>query len=456
MQIFEWPARIRNFLSHKLWEIEPEERSWHSALRLLQFAIMLGEGFVRDHLLLRASALAFFTVLSVVPMLAVAVAIASAVGVGSQTFVDWIVNTVAAGAPQAGDTIRDLIGGVDFAGLGTLGGGVLFVTTVLAIGNVERTFNDIWGLSSGRGWGRRFSDYLAVLVVAPVLAGVGLSLAASLQSQWAVARLVEVPVLSWLVDLGGQLLPLLLLWLTFVFLYWFLPNTRVRLVSAGLGGIVAAILVSGAQAFYVDFSVGVARANTFFGGFALLPLLFTWIYVFWAIVLLGAEIAFAHQNFALYREEVRGDPAGPAERETIALRMALAVAREFRAGGQAPDAVSLADELRVPVRTVRAVAASLLAAGIFSERSDSERDEVFQLGRPSDAIRVADVLTALRGPRERAGRTGEDLAGRILAGVDRAAAAAGSERTLLELLAEPAGPALRSLPRDLDPSATRG
>ena len=457
MRIREWTLRIREFLTHQLWEFEPEGRSWYAtALRLLQFSIMVIEGFVRDHLLLRASALAFFTVLSVVPLLAVAVSIASAVGVGSHTFVDWVVGTVAAGAPGAEEPIRRLIEGADFAGLGSVGGGVLFVTTVLAIGNVESTFNGIWGLSGGRGWGRRFSDYLAVLVVAPVLAGVALSLAASLRSQWAVERMVEVPGLHLAYELGGQLLPVVLLSLTFVFLYWFLPNTRVRPLSAILGGIVAGVLVSAAQSVYVDFSFGAARANTFFGGFALLPLLFTWIYVFWAIVMLGAEIAFAHQNFSLYREEVRGDPAGPAERETIALRMALAVAREFRAGGKAPDAGSLAESLGVPVRTVRAVATRLLAAGIFSQRQESERYEVFQLGRPSDMIAVGDVLEALRGPRDRDRGDAADLANEVLAGLDAAAESAGGGRSLAELLraTESAAP-VRAL-RDVDPSATRG
>ena len=91
MSVLDWPARIRDFLSHKLWEIEPERRSRLSAIRLLQFSIMLVEGFVRDQLLLRASALSYFTVISLVPLLAVVVAIASAVGIGSTSFIDWLV-----------------------------------------------------------------------------------------------------------------------------------------------------------------------------------------------------------------------------------------------------------------------------------------------------------------------------------------------------------------------------
>src|SRR4030095_9452693 len=139
--------------------------------------------------------------------------------------------------------------------------------------------------------------------------------------------------------------------------YWFLPNASVRVVSAAIGGVFAGITVTVAQSLYVHWSIGVARADVLFGSFALLPLLFAWIYVFWAIVLLGAEIAFAHQNFALYRQEVRSAPATPAERDAIARQIAIDVARCFGAGDPAPHADALADELQVPVRTVRAVAA---------------------------------------------------------------------------------------------------
>ncbi len=437
MRWLEWPQRVQDFLSKKIWEIEPERRSRLSAIRLLQFSIMLGEGFVRDHLLLRASALTYFTVLSVVPLLAVVVAIASAVGIGSQSFVEWVVGTVAAGAPEAESTLRSLIERVDFTGSGTLGGGLLFIMTVLAISNVESTFNHIWGVASGRSLARRFSDYLAVIVVAPLLAGLALSWVAAINSQWAASALSDVAVLGVLYDFGGALVPIVMLWVAFGFLYWFLPNTRVQVVSAVIGGAFAGVMVAMAQDVYVDFSVGAARADTFFGGFALLPLLFAWIYVFWAIVLLGAEIAFAHQNFALYRQEVRGDPAGPAEREAIALRIAVEVARCFRESGAAPHAVRLADDLQVPVRTVRSVAEVLQDVGILSLRLDDDREEAYQLGRPSDMIRVTHVLDALRGHRGKP--IGNDRASSqvmaLLAEIDGESQELSSSVTLADLVA---------------------
>jgi membrane protein len=450
--LLEWPARIRAFLKHELWETEPEQRSRLSAIRLLQFSIMLIEGFVRDQLLLRASALAYFTLLSLVPLLAVVVAIASAVGIGSTDFVEWVLATVVAGAPEAAETVRSLIQGVDFTGLGTIGGGVLLITTVLAISNVESTLNDIWGVPS-RGYARQFSDYLAVLVVAPLLSGIALSLVATLQNRWVVSRLAEEMPSFWLVhQLGTHLVPMTMLSAAFTFIYWFLPNAWVRGVSAALGGVVSGVLIAAAQSLYVSFSVGVARADLFFGSFALLPLLLAWIYVFWAIVLLGAEIAFAHQNFALYRKEVRGAPATPAEREAIALRIALEVGQRFRSGGPAPEAAGLADQLRVPVRTVRAVAAELQAAGILSTRVEEQHGEGLQLGRPAETIAVTDVLEALRGQRKVPER--DQAKGRLVASVlgeleDAAAKAAGG-RTLADLL-------LELEPADgVDPPAPRG
>lgn len=437
----EWSAQVRAFLREGLWDAEPERRSRLSALRALQFAIMVVEGFIRDNLLLRASALTYFTVLSVVPLLAVAVSIVNAVGVGSTTFVDWVVGTVAAGSPEAQRYIEPLVESVDFGSLGTLGGAVLFVTTVLAISQVESTLNQIWGVASGRGWARRFSDYLAVLVVGPLLGGVALSLGATLRTQWAVEQLSGIPGFAVLQSFGLALAPALMLSVAFTFLYWFLPNTRVKLGSAALGGILAGLGVFLAQGIYVDFSVGATRANAFFGSFALLPLLFVWIYVFWSIVLFGSEVAFAHQNFTLYREEVRSRQAAPAEREGIVLRIALEVARRFRKGGEALDASELALAIQVPVRTVRSVTAALLEAGIVATRVRGDVEDALQLGRPADAITVSEVIEALRGRRRTHGeRPAADLVEHVLGDMDTAAREAAGSRTLADLLQELATP----------------
>jgi membrane protein len=397
---------------------------------------------VRDHLLLRASALTYFTVLSLVPLVAVIISVVSAIGVGSDRIAGWIVELVAAGSPEAQQKIMDLVSGANFGSLGTVGAVFLFITTVLAIGNIEDSLNRVWGVKQERSLVRRFSDYLAVLVVAPMLLGAGISLAGSLQSQFFVQRMLEIPWFAHLYDAGLRQAPLVVLALAFTFVNWFLPNTKVHFWSAALGGAIAAILVVAAQRLYLELSIGVARANAFFGGFAALPLLFMWIYVFWAIVLLGAEIAFAHQNLGLYRREVRGPRASVAEREAVGLRIALEIARAFR-NGQGPwDADGLSDTLGVPVRTVREVMAKLHAAGILSHVGAEDREGACQLARPAAAIAITDVLGAIRGEREPAlgSREIAEATHRILDEIGRATRRAVRSHTLEDVLEGIDGP----------------
>jgi membrane protein len=276
---------------------------------------------------------------------------------------------------------------------------MLFLTTVLGISNIERSLNHIWGVRQERSWARRIPDYLAVLVVAPLLLGAGLSLGTTLHSQWLVQRLLEWRAFQIVFDFGLTLAPTLVLAVAFAFLYGFLPNTKVKPTAALLGGLVAGLLVDLAQSAYLGLSVGAARASALYGGFAQLPLLFVWIYFFWAIVLFGAEIAFAWQNLELYVREVRGERAGPAEREAIGLRIALEIARGFRNGDAAWTSDQLSDAMRVPARTVRDVLVPLERARIVSAVA-GEPGDAWQLGRPADRIPVTDVLAALRGPRE--------------------------------------------------------
>jgi cysteine desulfurase len=130
------------------------------------------------------------------------------------------------------------------------------------------------------------------------------------------------------------------------------------------------------------------------------PLFFVFVYFFWAIVLFGAEIAFAYQNLELYRREVRGDRAGAAQREAIGLRIVVEIARSFRDSTSPFSADDLSDQLRIPVRAVRAVLAELQSARIVAALDDAEKGGAWQLGRPAERIQVIDVLASLRGGRE--------------------------------------------------------
>lgn len=436
--VAQFLQRAQRFVRDEMWDVQPEPRSAAArALGVLQFAVMIGQGFVKDFLLLRASALTYFTVLSLVPLLAVMVSMADAVGV-TANFAEAVVDRIAAGSPEAKDKILGFVENVNFRALGTLGAAMLFFTTVLGISNIERSFNEIWGVQEGRSWARRFPDYLAAIVIASLLAGVALSLATTLKSQSLVQRLLEFSVFSTLYSYGLKQVPAIVLSMAFSFLIWFMPNTKVRPVAALLGGLVAGVLVVMAQNLYLGLTIGLARAQTLYGNFAQLPLLLVWIYCFWAIVLFGAEIAFAYQNLELYRREVRGKRAGPAEREAIGLGIALDVARAFRDGRKAWNADGLADSLRVPVRTVRDVLRHLEEEGIVAETGGDNRAEGFQLGRPAETILVTDIIHCLRGDREHV-LGDEAIAGPVdalITAMTEGEAKGAGGRTLANLLAE--------------------
>lgn len=393
--LHERRERLQRYLDHGLWQ---GGEAGDLGRRALQVAVIVAQGVARNHTLLRASALTYFTMLSLIPLLALAIGLVEVFG-GGDALVRVVTQQIGAVSPEAGERIVEMVRRVDFRSLGAVGAASLFVTTVLALSNVEKALNFIWGVERQRPLVRRFPDYLAVLVVAPMLLTVALSLATSLRSDAFLARALEHPLLATLYELGLHQAPMLLFWGAFSFLYWFLPNTTVRLVPALAGGALAAVLFSTVQRGYVAFQVGAARSNALFGSFAALPVLLVWIFLSWAIVLLGAELAFALQNRASFRQARQGEEPEPAEREAIGLAVAVRMARAFRDAEGGRTAEQLAGELDVPVRTVRALLGRLDDAGLIAARGDDKLDG-YQLGRAAEGISVAEVLTALRGPAE--------------------------------------------------------
>jgi membrane protein len=439
--------RVRQFLLHDLWRLDLRPGSLVGfATRTLQLAIMVGEGFVRDQLLLRASALTYVTALSIIPLLAVAFSIVRLFDPNNALAVT-AVEFVAAGSPDAQATMLKLLDGADIVGLGSLGAGVLFISSILALRHLETTLNSIWGVRKDRGIARRFSDYLAVVVVVPLFTGIAMSLGATLQSDPAVSWLLELPGFALLYEMGLEHAPEFFLLIGFSFIYWFFPNTHVNAKSALLGGALAAVLFSAAQQSFVGLSIGVARYSALYGGFAALPLLFLWLYLCWAIILLGAEISFAHQNQDHYRLEVQSGSLCLAEVESLGLHLAVEVARGFRDDTRVPSAEVLANGVGASVRAVREVLDLLETDGILSVCAVDGEDEGYRLGRPAERIRVSDLLDAIRGSR---GEIDENLrtpvnrvVGEMIGDLDRATASYATSHTVADVLhkiPEPIGP----------------
>ncbi len=441
--------RARTFLRDDLWSREPLPAPLEWLRSAVQLGFLIAEGFAKDQLTLRAYHLTFLTVISIIPLLAIAVALVDLIG-GGEDVVKQLLGQFAAVTPEAQEFLLDQVGKFNFGALGGLSGGVVIFTTILQIGGVEKGLNAIWGVQEQRPWVRRIPDYMAVIFVAPLLMGIAIPLRTTIESQWLVRRARELPGVESLLASGIEYAPLLLSLMAFAFLYWFLPNTKVRPRSALLGGTVAAFLFGIAQMAFVATIRGSSRYGAAFGALAGVALFLIWVYWSWNVVLFGAEVAYAHQTLNLYRREVRGEAPRPAARETIGLAIAVQCARAFEDGSEPWTADRLSDALDVPLRTVRELLGELEAAGIVTP-CGGEHQGAHQLGRPAELVRVADVLSALQGARH-ATLGDPDVArevNEVLDEVDSAAAPAAERRTLRDLVLELRGPAAPGEPTQL-------
>ncbi len=396
-QLFE---RVRGFLLDGLWKAEYGPQSWMGWLvSWLQLGALIVRGFVDDKLLLRASALTYITSLSIVPVLVVLISVIDWLGL-SRGLVELGAKQFLASSPDAVERILGVVESANIGAFGSVGGAIFLVTTILSLRHVEETFNEIWGAIQGRSWLRRFTNYLAVLISVPLVLGTLVSISGDIGDGALAEQLEAMPMADVVRDLATGVGPLAFLFLSFTVVYFVLPNTPVRVLSAAIGGAVAAVLFVSAQYVYVSFSIGAARYDSLFGGFAIVPLLLVWIYVSWSIVLLGAEIAYAHQNLARYRREARDSELEPAELESVGLRLLVELARGFRDGWPPESADRLSTRLGSSLRTVANLLVRFERVGLVTLCGAGDGESQYQLGRAAASIELGEVFLALRGRRQ--------------------------------------------------------
>jgi membrane protein len=302
-------SAVLRFLNADIWRLEAHKLTRKQSFWLKQLRILLLtlRRFNLDKCELRASALTFYSLLSIVPVVAMAFAVAKGFGIekmlgdqlmakleGQQEVAERIIGF-------AQSLLENTKGGA-IAGVGIV---VLFWTIIKVLGNIESSFNDIWGVKTPRAFGRKLADYLSVMLICPVLIILAGSITVLLTTRLA-SMLEQLSFLGYLANVLIALLKLLpygVIWLVFTFIYVFMPNTKVELKSALWGGILAGTVYQLVQLAYIKFQIGVSNYGAIYGSFAALPLFLAWLQLSWLIVLLGAEASFAHQNVATYEFE---------------------------------------------------------------------------------------------------------------------------------------------------------
>ena len=442
-----WDAleRGRRFVTHDVWHIgRPGEPASHGfIIKHIRVAILLVQNLVQDALLLRASALTFATALSIVPFFIFMFAIVQTLEVDRHIYtymsdhlvrgeaeidadpdesflregvIDLLMMRINGNGEEVdadledndelGETINMILSyaeeRADFQTLGLAGLGFILATLFGLMKNIESSFNQIWGTKSGRGWYRKFADYLVLLIMLPFAVATVISLFAILESEVLMEQLGPLSA----VLRGAQYV---IVWAGFTALYYFVPNTRVVFRYALIAGILAGTLWYLVSMGYVKFQFGLARYNLIYTSYFAVPLLLMWVYASWVVVLSGAELTFAYQNEKTFAMERFASGSSQAYREAVGLRAMIDIGHRFENGMPPLSPLEGAHAWNVPSRLLNETLDELLSAGLLvrcsvpNERANDPPR--YQPAMSLDRIRVGDVIGALR----ESGREPSDL-----------------------------------------------
>jgi membrane protein len=455
------PATVRSLVARSIWDVEMASLPpWK--VRLIKVARLI-YAVIRDlvdgQISLRAMSLVYTTLLSLVPLLAISFSVLKAFGVHNQVE-PLLLNFLEPMGEKGVEITEQVIGFVENvqAGvLGVVGLGLLIYTVVSLLQKVERAFNTIWHVSHERPFARRFSEYLSVIIIGPVLVFSALGITASVMSATVVQEIAAIQPFGALLNAAARLVPYGLIATAFTFIYIFMPNTKVRLRSAFVGALVAGILWETTGWAFASFVVGSAKYTAIYAAFATLIVFMIWLYLSWLILMVGANIAFYHQHPEYLATERGTMKLSSRMKEKIALLITFLVGGSYYHGRPAWSAEGLAERLRVPVDAAQSVIQALELRGLLKRTSDEPPS--YLPARPPETTAVKDVLDAVREAGEEAPLNLERLPSEsaveeLMDRLDQALAEAFAGRTLKDLAVAEEAPVARPFERPAEPTAS--
>ena len=395
-------SQIVQFFNTGIWEIRSKDLhpTKAIAIRYLRIVLLASRGFMRDSCQKTASVLTYYSLLNVVPVVAVAFAMAK--GFGLEKLIEKQILQMAEKANWQADITTQIIsfshnllnqakGGL-IAGVGI----VLLLWTVISImGKIEQSLNEIWEVKKPRTLIRKFSDYIAIMVFAPVLMVVSSSATVLVASQVkvVVSKIALLGVFSKVIFLLLNLLPYVSIWVLLTMLYLVMPNTKIPVRSAILGGITAGTIAQIVQWIYIKFQIGVSSYGAIYGSFAALPLFLGMLQTSWMIVLFGAEIANSNEHYETFGFHPDYSRMSVSSKKLLMLRIFHLLTKKFSQGEKPLSAYQIAHTLEIPVRLVGQLLHELSDVGLVVETAKGIKSEVaFQPGRSIENITVKFAL----------------------------------------------------------------
>ncbi len=416
----EQASKIKKIQEHAQSILEEQHHVTHQETvsilhRFVHFWVFLAKNFNSNRCPVRASALAYTTILALVPVLAVAISISTSLLKSKdgekriETAIEALVNKL---APQLGlisqeqdggtnarkEVVMKIKGFVDSVNGGTLSTmaslALLFIAISLLV-NIENTMNDIWGVTRGRTWGARVVQYTATLVLGSIAVFGAAALNAGPYFDYTKQLLDYLPFIGHFIY---DILPVMLLVVGFAVFYRLMPNTTVKWSAAFVGGALGGVLWHLTNTFNVIFVKQVASNMSIYGSLGVVPILLVGIYFSWLILLLGAQTAYAFQNRRVYLQEKEAESINQRGKEFIALRVMTFLGQQFHKGECPPTQTKIAESIGVSSKLISRVISPLLETRLVIEAKPSlEKDAVaYAPGRPLDQISYQHILDAMR------------------------------------------------------------
>ena len=402
MDILASKAKIIEFIRVDIWRIRLKDisRTKYFFIKQLRILILAIRGFAKDKCSLSASALTFYSILSIVPVVAMAFGIAK--GFGFQKLLEKellvkfqgqeeVMNRVVAFA----NSLLENTKGHMIASVGVL---FLLWTVIKLLSQIEHSFNDIWEVKYPRTYGRKFSDYLSIMLISPILFILSSSVTVFITTQITVItqKVALIGMFSPVIFFMLKFIPYGLIWILLIFMYLLMPNTKVNFSSGVIAGVIAGTIYQIAQWAYITFQVGMARYNAIYGSFAALPLFLIWIQLSWMIVLFGAEISYAYQYVDTYDFEPDCRSISPAFKKLLSLQISHLIVSKFLKAEPPLSTIIISKSLEIPIRLVQQILDELVEAGILSDTEDKKNKKVsYQPARDINAITINSVIEAL-------------------------------------------------------------
>ncbi len=384
---------LNNFFNIRLWQIREKDLPYYKILfyRFCKIIfIITNSPFIKD-IITHAMALSFQVVFSLIPLLALLFSVAKGFDIADK--VEPLILQHTAGGEIAGNLIPKIVEYVNNTNVAALGyTGLVFIiyVAISMISRIESSFNQICSVDKPRTIFRKFSDYLSVLLLAPVLLFLSIGLSTSLSSHVFIQKLLEIGMLAGAMKLFVFSLPWIISILILTGLYVFIPNTNIRFFPALTAGFFAGIAWQLTQITFIHFQVGVARYNAIYGTFASVPILMFWIYVSWIIVLSGALICAACQNVRHFHPLARQKNINFQVSEKISLLALTIICRCFNNGKEGAGLRELSNELDLPRDLIMKSIKGLVKIGYVVQAGDER--EFYLPTRPVAQIKLADFF----------------------------------------------------------------